>query len=73
MSGYLLDGQWHEGWYDTAATAVEFKRIQAIFSSMVIEGAKKIYLAESVSIVEPFVVKVFYVSEFKLPALNQSL
>ena len=47
MSGYLLDGQWHEGWYDTAATAGEFMRAQAIFRNMVIENAKNIYLAES--------------------------
>ena len=47
MSGYLLDGQWHEGLYDTAVTVGEFKRIRAIFRSMVIENAKNIYLAES--------------------------
>ena len=47
MSGYLLDGQWHEGWYDTAAIAGEFKRAQLIFRSMYIETAKNIYLAES--------------------------
>jgi len=47
MSGYLLDGQWHEGWYDTAATAGEFKCTQAIFRNMVIENAKNIYLAET--------------------------
>ena len=73
MSGYLLDGQWHEGWYDTAATAGEFKRTQAIFRSMVIENANNIYLAESGLHRRTGFEKIFYVSDFKFPALNQSL
>ena len=42
MSGYLLDEQWHEGWYDTATMAGEFKRGQAIFCNAVTENAKNI-------------------------------
>jgi glutathionyl-hydroquinone reductase len=47
MSGYLLDGHWHEGWYDITATAGEFVCTQAIFRHMFIGNAKNIYLAES--------------------------
>jgi len=47
MSGYLLDSQWHEGWYDTAATAGEFVSTQAVFRSVVTENSKNICLAES--------------------------
>ena len=31
MSGYLENGQWHEGWYDTRATAGEFVRTESAF------------------------------------------
>ena len=31
MSGYLDNGQWREGWYDTAATKGEFVRSRAAF------------------------------------------
>jgi len=31
MSGYLKDGQWHEGWYDTGKTAGEFVRTTSGF------------------------------------------
>lgn len=31
MSGYLQDGQWHEGWYDTGATQGEFVRTTSAF------------------------------------------
>ena len=47
MSGYLLDGRWHEGWYDTAATAGEFFSTQAAFRSVATENPKDICLTES--------------------------
>ena len=31
MSGYLLKGEWHAGWYDTAATDGEFRRSESQF------------------------------------------
>lgn len=31
MSGYLLNGQWHEGWYDTRASNGEFIRTESAF------------------------------------------
>ena len=31
MSGYLQDGQWHEGWYDTRASGGEFVRTTSAF------------------------------------------
>ncbi|HEY3325654.1 MAG TPA: glutathione S-transferase family protein [Novimethylophilus sp.] len=46
MSGYLQNGRWHEGWYDTAATAGEFVRPQAVFRSMVTADGSSDYLAE---------------------------
>lgn len=47
MSGYLQDGRWHEGWYDTAATAGEFIRIQAIFRSVVTADLKTNFLVNA--------------------------
>ena len=35
MSGYLKDGQWHEGWYDTGKTAGEFVRTTSRFRSWI--------------------------------------
>lgn len=35
MSGYLRDGQWHEGWYDTRATRGEFVRTTSAFRGRV--------------------------------------
>lgn len=35
MSGYLLDGQWHPGWYDTGRTGGEFRRTVARFRERV--------------------------------------
>ena len=35
MSGYLKDGQWHEGWYDTRATQGEFVRTTSAFRQWV--------------------------------------
>jgi putative glutathione S-transferase len=29
--GYLLDGAWHDGWYDTAKTGGEFVRTETVF------------------------------------------
>jgi putative glutathione S-transferase len=31
MTGYLKNGQWHDGWYDTRATAGEFVRTTSAF------------------------------------------
>lgn len=31
--GLLIDGQWHDAWYDTAKTAGEFKREASQFRS----------------------------------------
>ena len=38
MSGYLENGQWHEGWYDTRATQGEFVRTVAVFRGQVTKG-----------------------------------
>ena len=35
MSGYLKDGRWHEGWYDTGKTAGEFVRTTSNFRSWI--------------------------------------
>lgn len=35
MSGYLKDGQWNDGWYDTAATHGEFVRTTSAFRQWV--------------------------------------
>lgn len=35
MSGYLKDGRWHEGWYDTRATRGEFVRTTSAFRQWV--------------------------------------
>ncbi len=46
MSGYLENGQWHEGWYDTKATHGEFVRTEAGFRHWVTADASSGYLAE---------------------------
>jgi glutathionyl-hydroquinone reductase len=35
VSGYLKDGQWHDGWYDTQATRGEFVRTTSAFRQWV--------------------------------------
>lgn len=39
MSGFLAQGRWHPGWYDTAATAGEFVRPGARFRERLAPGA----------------------------------
>jgi putative glutathione S-transferase len=46
MSGYLKNGQWHEGWYDTQATQGEFIRTQAAFRSWITADGSSDYPAE---------------------------
>jgi len=38
--GYLLDGQWKEGWYDTASTGGEFVRLRHIECRQVLFGER---------------------------------
>lgn len=46
MSGYLKNGQWHEGWYDTQATQGEFIRTQAAFRNWITADRSSDYSAE---------------------------
>jgi glutathionyl-hydroquinone reductase len=46
MSGYLKDGQWHEGWYDTGKTAGEFVRTTSRFRSWITADGASGYRAE---------------------------
>ncbi len=46
MSGYLKDGQWHEGWYDTGKTAGEFVRTTSKFRSSITADGASGYRAE---------------------------
>jgi putative glutathione S-transferase len=46
VSGYLKDGQWHEGWYDTGKTAGEFVRTTSRFRSWITADGTSGYLAE---------------------------
>lgn len=46
MSGYLNNGQWHEGWYDTQATQGEFIRTQAAFRNWITADGSGDYPAE---------------------------
>lgn len=39
MSGFLANGRWHTGWYDTMATGGEFVRPEALFRDRVAVGA----------------------------------
>jgi putative glutathione S-transferase len=45
--GYLLDGVWNDGWYDTARTAGEFVRPSAQFRHRVTADGSSAYPAES--------------------------
>ena len=47
MSGYLRDGQWHEGWYDTGATQGEFVRTTSAFRHYVTADGSGAYPAEA--------------------------
>ena len=46
MSGYLKDGQWREGWYDTGKTAGEFVRTTSRFRSWITADGSSGYRAE---------------------------
>ncbi|MCA0241307.1 MAG: glutathione S-transferase family protein [Proteobacteria bacterium] len=46
MSGYLLDGQWRSGWYDTRASGGEFVRTQAGFRHQVSADGSSGFAAE---------------------------
>ncbi|MDP3672416.1 MAG: glutathione S-transferase family protein [Telluria sp.] len=46
MSGYLENGQWHDGWYDTQATQGEFVRTHAAFRNWITTDASSDYPVE---------------------------
>ena len=46
MSGYLQDGKWHEGWYDTGKTAGEFVRTKSGFRRLITADGASGYRAE---------------------------
>jgi len=46
MSGYLKDGKWQEGWYDTGKTAGEFVRTPSKFRSWITADGSSGYPAE---------------------------
>jgi putative glutathione S-transferase len=47
MSGYLLNGEWHTGWYDTRKTQGEFVRTTAAFRNRITADGSSAYPAES--------------------------
>lgn len=47
VSGYLKDGHWHDGWYDTRATHGEFVRTASAFRHWVTADGASGYRAES--------------------------
>jgi putative glutathione S-transferase len=47
MSGYLKDGHWHEGWYDTGKTAGEFVRTSSQFRNWITADGTGRYPAEA--------------------------
>jgi glutathionyl-hydroquinone reductase len=47
MSGYLRNGQWHTGWYDTRKTQGEFVRTTAAFRNWIAADGSTAYLAEA--------------------------
>lgn len=47
MSGYLLNGQWSEGWYDTQATNGEFVRTESAFRNWITADGAGDYPAEA--------------------------
>ena len=38
MSGYLLNGRWEQGWYDTRKTSGEFVRHESAFRRWVMSS-----------------------------------
>jgi putative glutathione S-transferase len=46
MSGYLLNGEWHTGWYDTRKTQGEFVRTTAAFRNRISAERSSAYPAE---------------------------
>jgi len=46
MSGYLLDGQWHAGWYDTRKSHGEFQRTTTSFRNWISADGSTPYPAE---------------------------
>ena len=46
MSGYLKEGQWHEGWYETGKTAGEFVRTTSRFRHWITADGASGYRAE---------------------------
>jgi putative glutathione S-transferase len=46
VSGYLKDGKWHEGWYDTGKTAGEFVRTTSRFRNWITADGASGYRAE---------------------------
>lgn len=46
MSGYLENGQWHDGWYDTAATQGRFVRTTSAYRNRVTADGASGYPAE---------------------------
>jgi len=46
MSGYLDNGQWHEGWYNTELTGGEFVRTQSVFRNWITADGSSPYPAE---------------------------
>jgi putative glutathione S-transferase len=46
MSGYLLNGEWHTGWYDTRKTQGEFVRTTAAFRNRITADGASSYPAE---------------------------
>jgi len=47
MSGYLNNGLWHEGWYNTELTGGEFVRTQSAFRNRLTADGTSLYQAES--------------------------
>jgi putative glutathione S-transferase len=47
VSGYLDNGQWHQGWYDTRATKGEFVRTVAAFRNWITADGSSDYPAEA--------------------------
>jgi putative glutathione S-transferase len=47
MSGYLENGLWHEGWYNTELTGGEFVRTQSAFRNWITVDGSGLYPAES--------------------------
>ena len=45
--GYLIKGEWHEGWYDTGKTAGEFIRAESQFRNRVTADGASGYPAEA--------------------------